>query len=320
MTGWYYGNMNRKNQEHVCFKREQEGQVDIYMLAPGISMCFDRIYTNSWTKGDSSLFSDQMLIFNFCMSGRCDVSLAHNRYAIVREKQICVSTFLPTKDFYYPGRLYEGVQIFVDLEYIRKANGMDFVSQMGIQVENIRKMFCKSNGTYLHRMSDVLQETVRKVWNLKENPNTGTLRYFTVKMLYELLDMPCESEKDVCFTRSQIAIVKEAESLIIQDLSRRITAKEMAEYFGVSESSFKLYIKGILGESYLVYFRKKRMEKAAELLKTTDLKVIEIANAVGYENQGKFAKVFAETYGVLPLEYRRLPEIRSDRRRRDGLK
>ena len=104
-----------------------------------------------------------MLIFNFCMSGGCDVSLAHNRYAIVREKQICVSTFLPTKDFYYPGRLYEGVQIFVDLEYIRKANGMDFVSQMGIQVEDIRKMFCKSNGTYLHRMSDVLQETVRAV-------------------------------------------------------------------------------------------------------------------------------------------------------------
>lgn len=104
-----------------------------------------------------------MLIFNFCMSGRCDVSLAHNRYAIVREKQICVRTFLPTKDFYYPGRLYEGVQIFVDLEYIRKANGMDFVSQMGIQVEDIRKMFCKSNGTYLHRMSDVLQETVRAV-------------------------------------------------------------------------------------------------------------------------------------------------------------
>ena len=59
------------------------------------------------------------------------------------------------------------------------------------------------------------------------------------------------------------------------------------------------------------------MEKAAELLKTTDLKVIEVANAVGYENQGKFAKVFAETYGVLPLEYRRLPEIRSARRKKN---
>lgn len=48
------------------------------------------------------------------------------------------------------------------------------------------------------------------------------------------------------------------------------------------------------------------MEKAAEFLETTNLKVIEIANTVGYENQGKFARVFAETYGVTPLEFRRL--------------
>ena len=64
-------------------------------------------------------------------------------------------------------------------------------------------------------------------------------------------------------------------------------------------------MKGI-GDSYLNYFRKKRMEKAAELLESTTMKIIEVANAVGYENQGKFAKVFAETYGVSPLEFRRL--------------
>ncbi len=68
----------------------------------------------------------------------------------------------------------------------------------------------------------------------------------------------------------------------MNDLTRRITAKEMADRFGISESSFKLYVKGILGDSYLSYFRKKRMEKAAELLESTSLKVIEIANAVGY--------------------------------------
>ena len=47
------------------------------------------------------------------------------------------------------------------------------------------------------------------------------------------------------------------------------------------------------------------MEKAAELLEATTLKVIEIATAVGYENQGQFAKVFSEVYGMTPLEYRR---------------
>lgn len=147
---------------------------------------------------------------------------------------------------------------------------------------------------------------VKETWTSKEDLEIGSLRYHTVRLLHELMNMPAESEPDTYFTRSQIAIVKEAEALILSNLTRRITAKELAERFGVSESSFKFYVKGILGDSYLNYFRKKRMEKAAELLESTTMKIIEVANAVGYENQGKFAKVFAETYGVSPLEFRRL--------------
>lgn len=147
---------------------------------------------------------------------------------------------------------------------------------------------------------------VKETWTSKEDLEIGSLRYLTVRLLHELMNMPAESEPDTYFTRSQIAIVKEAEALILSNRTRRITAKELAERFGVSESSFKFYVKGILGDSYLNYFRKKRMEKAAELLESTTMKIIEVANAVGYENQGKFAKVFAETYGVSPLEFRRL--------------
>lgn len=147
---------------------------------------------------------------------------------------------------------------------------------------------------------------VKETWTSKEDLEIGSLRYLTVRLLHELMNMPAESEPDTYFTRSQIAIVKEVEALILSNLTRRITAKELAERFGVSESSFKFYVKGILGDSYLNYFRKKRMEKAAELLESTTMKIIKVANAVGYENQGKFAKVFAETYGVSPLEFRRL--------------
>lgn len=296
--------MNEQN--HFLYEKENEGRVDFYMLAPGISICFNQIYTNNWTKGDSSQYLDQMVIFNFCINGRCDVSLAQNRYAIVRERQICVSTFLPTKDFYYPSRLYEGIQIYINRSYIAQAAGLDFLTALGVHTEQIVTLFCGKDGLYLHRMNDVLLELVKEVWDMREEPELGSLRYFTVRLLHELMRMPGESESIACFTRSQIAIVKEAESLIMQDLSKRITAKEMAERFGISESSFKLYVKGILGDTYLSYFRKKRMEKAAELLESTNMKVIEIANTVGYENQGKFARVFADMYGVAPLEFRRL--------------
>ncbi len=293
-------------QNHFIFQKGNEGLLDLYTLAPGIRISFNEIYTNSWEKGDSSIFGERMLILNFCIHGRCDVSLAQNRYAIVKENQVCVSTVLPTKDFYYPGRLYEGIQLYLDLNILHAAEGQDFLSKMGISLEQIVEVFCGKNGLYLHQMNDALRTLAADAWKGKDDPEIGALRYLTVRLLHELMSMPTESEPDTYFTRSQIAIVKEAEALILSDLSRRITAKELADRFGVSESSFKFYMKGILGDSYLNYFRKKRMEKAAELLESTTLKVIEIANMVGYENQGKFAKVFAEVYGVPPLEFRRL--------------
>ena len=297
--------MKRTEETYFIYEKENEGRVECYVLAPGIFLMFDQIFTSSWTKGDSSIFSDEMLILNFCRNGRCDVSLTGSRYAIVKEKQVCASTILPTKDFYYPGRYYEGVQIYIDRSCLRRAEGNDLLSQMGLDIEQLIRVFCTNNGLYLHRMNDGMEKIVENVWEMKADPELGMLRYAAIRLLHEWMQLPYKSETAACFTRSQIAIVKEAENMILQDLSKRITAKEMADHFGISESSFKLYVKGILGESYLVYFRKKRMERAAELLSSTTLKVIEIADAVGYENQGKFAKVFSEVYGMTPLEYRR---------------
>ena len=298
--------MNQTERTHLSLHKENEGYFDLYLLAPGISISFNQIYTASWTKGDRQFFSDQMLILNFCLRGRCDASLTGNRYAIVRENQVCVSTNLPTKDFYYPGRLYEGIQIYLDLAALRLSDGTDFLTLLGVHAAQIPELFCTKNGLYLHRMDNTLLALVKEVWALKEEPDYGLFRYYAIRLLHELMDMPCESEPGTCFTRSQIAIVREAESIILEDLGRRITAKELADHFGISESSFKLYVKGILGDSYLSYFRRKRMEKAAELLESTNLKVVEVAALVGYENQGKFARVFAEEYGVSPLEFRRL--------------
>ena len=82
----------------------------LYTLAPGIRLSFNEIYTSSWEKGDSSIFEERMLIVNFCIHGRCDVSLAKNRYAIVKENQVCISTVMP-------------IQLYLDLDILRDENG-----------------------------------------------------------------------------------------------------------------------------------------------------------------------------------------------------
>lgn len=297
--------MDVNTQTHFVLEKENNSRLDFYKLAPGVSMLFNQIYVGSWEKGDI-LVSDRILNLNFCVNGRCEVSLEHNRYAIVKKDQVCISTISPDKDFYYPGKLYEGIQLFIDLQILEESKDDHFLPFLGIHPGDIASVFCAKSGIYFRQMDNNISGIILKAWASKEDMDIPALRYLTVQLLHDVMAFPVKSECETYFTRSQIAIVKEAEHLILEDLSKRFTAKEMADRFGISESSFKLYIKGILGDSYLSYFRKKRMEKAAELLESTNMKVIDIAIRVGYENQGKFAKVFFDLYGVSPLEFRRL--------------
>ncbi|HAV90707.1 MAG TPA: AraC family transcriptional regulator, partial [Eubacterium sp.] len=47
-----------------------------------------------------------------------------------------------------------------------------------------------------------------------------------------------------------------------------------------------------------------RLKKTAELLLNTNISIAENSEKCGYSNQGRFAKVFKEHFGLLPLEYR----------------
>lgn len=72
-------------QTHMIFEGENDSRVDYYILTPGVSMLFNRIYTGTWSKGDMPS-SDRILNLNFCINGRCDVSLKDHQYAIVKKR------------------------------------------------------------------------------------------------------------------------------------------------------------------------------------------------------------------------------------------
>ncbi|MFQ9094316.1 MAG: hypothetical protein ACLR5S_08535 [Ruminococcus sp.] len=170
-----------------------------------------------------------MLILNFCVHGRCDASLAQNRYAIVKENQVCLSTILPTKDFYYPGRLYEGIQFYLDLDILHQENGQDFLSQMGVPPEQTAAMFCEKNGIYLHRMNDALLALVREAWAGKDEPELGMLVVFHGTSPARTAVYAHRKRNGYLFHTVTNCNCQDAEALILSDLSKRITAKELAD-------------------------------------------------------------------------------------------
>lgn len=86
---------------------------------------------------------------------------------------------------------------------------------------------------------------------------------------------------------------------------RDYSIDDMSKNLGLSRSRFQHLYTDTFGISVSQELIKSRMEKAAELLKTTDLSVKDISAIIGIRNTSYFVKRFGETYGMTPLQYRR---------------
>ena len=88
------------------------------------------------------------------------------------------------------------------------------------------------------------------------------------------------------------------------NLDKHITIESLSKHFAVNPTTIKTVFKNTYGNSIAAHMKEHRMEKAASLLKESDLSIARIAEAVGFKTQSKFTQVFKETYHVLPKDYR----------------
>ncbi|WP_020617970.1 response regulator [Paenibacillus daejeonensis] len=100
-------------------------------------------------------------------------------------------------------------------------------------------------------------------------------------------------------------LIQEMIDYMRERTGQTITLRELAEQFSMSPNYLGLIFKEETGKNFSDYFIQLRMERAADLMKSTHLKVYEVADQVGYRHLPYFSRQFKETFGMTPLEYRR---------------
>ncbi len=81
---------------------------------------------------------------------------------------------------------------------------------------------------------------------------------------------------------------------------------------GLSRAQLHRLLKEQTQLSTTIYVRKKRLEKAQNLLVSTDLRISEIADAVGFNSHANFSKYFFEEFNVSPTDFRRQLPTKAD--------
>ena len=104
------------------------------------------------------------------------------------------------------------------------------------------------------------------------------------------------------------------ESIVLKKLNRIIEANldnsgfslnDVCHELGISRSKLHRTLVEETQLSAALYIRKKRLEKAMTLLSTTQLRISEIADAVGISNPANFSKYFLEEFNVSPTDFRK---------------
>lgn len=88
-------------------------------------------------------------------------------------------------------------------------------------------------------------------------------------------------------------------------LEEDVSLKRLSEIFHLNDTYISQLFKSELGVNYHMYLNQIRIDKAKELLLTTEKSIAEIAGLTGYKDYRTFTRAFRSTAGILPSALRR---------------
>ncbi|MDF2234774.1 GlxA family transcriptional regulator [Albimonas sp. CAU 1670] len=97
--------------------------------------------------------------------------------------------------------------------------------------------------------------------------------------------------------------------LMQRSLDHPLSPGEIAEAASLSVRQLERLFRERLGESPAAAHLRLRLERARELLRQTDLRVLEVATATGFGSGASFARAYRARFGVAPRADRREPDM-----------
>jgi AraC-like DNA-binding protein len=122
----------------------------------------------------------------------------------------------------------------------------------------------------------------------------GTLRYIDQ---YRSLKKEEGEEND--------RVIKAAIHFMEENIEKRLSLKQMAEFVGYSTSHFSHLFQEKMHQSPGTFFNQLKVDEAAVLLSTTQMKINQICFKVGFDDPYYFSRLFTKVKGISPSEYRK---------------
>lgn len=236
--------------------------------------------------------------------------------------------FLGDRYYFIKDRTYhiqEGTLVFINTNDIHKTLGAhkavgerilvnfkrNFVQELaGDQTSRVMKCFEESVGVI--ELSLIQKKEVEELLFKMMAANKEQDIFLTQILLSELLIM---SNKYLEERKSKESItiasapkyerIGQIAAYLNANYNEKITLENVAKEFYISPFYLSRIFKEGTGFNLINYVNYIRINKAKELLETTDLTIMTISEQVGFESTTHFDRVFKDIVGRSPLKYRK---------------
>lgn len=198
--------------------------------------------------------------------------------------------------------LKRDICIFVD-KYLRKIGGGILNSPMFQQY-----ILLDVNLVVQQFLTEVKcgQEEIRCQFKAFSNPElfTGSqenVREYLIKCFEMSMDL-----RDAAAANKYTAVIEHARDYINEHFAdNQISLKVTAAAVNMSPNHFSRIFSQEVGMTFVEYLTQRRMQRAKELLRSTDIKISNVGYDVGYKDFHYFYNLFKKLEGCTPKDYRR---------------
>ena len=273
-------------------------------LFPGIDLSYIDIASDSFSHRHEAM--GHIMQINHCRSGQGvwdmgsgSIFLNPGDYS-VHTLDVCTDS-----TFRFPTGQYQGLAISIDLREA-SAHPPELLAETGIFHGALQDKFHMGSAAVFLAGNQQTESIFADFYNQPEGLRLAYQKIKVLELLLYLAQMePVPPNRLTEYPAEQIEIVRVIHDQFIRHMERRITIEDLSKQYHVNPTTLKSVFKSVYGASLAAHIKKHRMERAAELLRETDMSVAEIAAAVGYESQGKFASAFKNQFATLPTAYRK---------------
>ena len=275
-----------------------EGEVrrTVYPVFPGISLIYNDAHQCACRL--ERLDPPGLLEIHHCREGRIEYAYGGEHYFLAPGDLSVVSREDGPGAACFPTGHYHGITVTLDPK--RAPDCLSCILQdVDVRPGALAEKFCAGSGCFVARSSARVEHIFSELYAVPDDLRRG---YFKVKVLELLLflsalDVP--GEKRV-YSGAQVRLAQSARDLLLQSTEDDLTTAELAQKLGASASQLAASFRGVYGMTPAAFLRAQKMHGAAQLLRTSDRTVLDIAGQFGYDNASKFARAFRSVIGVSP--------------------